>query len=71
MDAAPYIKEVGNEVITICPFCGNVVYRREPGVNQEISCSIALGAHVAHCKDNPDYVESEMDKLIKDIFNRY
>jgi hypothetical protein len=66
--AEPIIKTIGKSICTYCPFCGGLIYEREPGENAELSCQLAFNSHAANCKSNPDYVETEMDKLKKKIF---
>ena len=53
-----------------CPYCGNHLYEREEGQLDEVACHIALGLHVKSCKQSPDYVQSDMDRLLEDIFGK-
>jgi hypothetical protein len=63
----PVIKTIGKQLCTYCPFCGDLIYEREPGKNAELSCEIAFARHASNCRSNPDYKETEMDKLKKKI----
>jgi len=64
----PIIETEGNEITVHCPFCGDTVYRRGSAPGAELSCGIAFGLHLTSCRKNPDYKETDMDRLLKDIF---
>lgn len=65
--AKPVIKTIGKQLCTFCPFCGEMIYEREPAKNAELACELAFARHAVNCKSNPDYKETEMDKLKKEI----
>jgi hypothetical protein len=51
----------------VCPYCKDVIYERDDGPLQELSCGIAYGRHEPNCKKRPNYIESDIDKLRKQI----
>ena len=62
------IKPGGNRIYVSCPFCNMEVYERENGANAELFCGIAFGLHLHNCKNRPDYIEPDLDRLIREIF---
>ena len=50
-----------------CPFCKVKVYTPSQIQTSELACHIAVGMHIANCKENPDYKESDMDKFKREV----
>ena len=63
----PYVAKTKTGIAAFCPLCAQKVYESEKVDNGELACGIALGLHLPSCKENPDRVESDMDKLLRRI----
>jgi hypothetical protein len=65
----PVIKSIGDSLCAYCPFCGEKIYEREPEKGAQLACHNALNLHAPSCKMNPDYIETDSDKLKKKILH--
>lgn len=51
-----------------CPFCGEQFYEREEGPGDEEMSGVPFGMHAQGCRENPEYKETEIDLLKKELW---
>jgi hypothetical protein len=63
----PIIRHENGRITAFCPYCNEQVFEPDDPPQVELSCYLALGVHLGSCKQQPDYVESEVDQFMSEI----
>jgi hypothetical protein len=63
----PIIRHEQGRIAGFCPYCNENVFERDEAPLVELSCYIALGAHLGSCKQQPNYEKWEVDQFMREI----